>query len=1067
MSISAASFCNQGKTTHPKFSKIYLRTRLFEQFDSALRHPICWITAPAGSGKTVSISSYLHKKELTALWYVVDQRDEDPAHFFLSLGNAARSHLPMDTLSLPLLTPEYVPCINVFARNFFEEIFRVLPSPSVIVIDNYQEVTATAALHDVLRSAGELAPEGVSLIVISRQEPPAVFARLRAYGDLSVIGWDDLRLTAPEAQGIANLRQNKTVPPDFIQLCFRRSQGWVAGFVLLLDYTEIKETKDASIRDTKTELIFDYFATEIFEQLPEKTQAILIQTAYVPTINQSLLTRLTEDSQAVSIIKDLYHNNFFVAERENQESIYEFHPLFREFLVNRANHVLDRDETARLQARTAHLLIEAGNQEDAVPLLCSLGNWQDLKNLILQLGPTLLLQGRHHTLAAWLNAVPKEILQNDSWFLYYCGCAQSPVNPRLARQQFEQAFALFNEQNDPIGLYLSWCSVIDSYVLEWCDFSALDYWIDAFSRLKSRYPVFPSSEVETRVHTVLLMSLLFAHPNHADLDIWVGSARHLLESRDGGMYDINLACNLMHYYHYTGDISSSASILKLLERRLAGLPEVPIASQILDVVRANFKWLTGNGADCLQIVHDGLKRANDSGVHSCDHFLYGQAVYGCLLMGNLIQARNFLETLRRFLRSDNFLDAAHYHFLHGMVDAQDQEWLQAKDHFTQALNFTKQAGSFYAETMSRIGLARSLFRLGEIQNAEQHLDVACEFGKRMHSRLIECEVLLTEAVGYFNIGDRKRALASLTSGLKLNRLCDKLVAAGWWGPAELSKLYLIALEEGIEVPYVQGIIRRTGMVPTDPEQAPNSWPWPIRIYTLGKFEIFFNDKIIQQTGKTQRKPLELLKALIAFGGQIVPEVKLCEAVWPDADGDSAHRDFSSALYRLRRLIGNDKALRIENTCLSLDRQLVWLDVWSLDSIVQRSHINAEQQSAWLSPFALYGGEFIPDEHANWVLAPREHLRSKYRRMILSFGQMLESEKKQSEAIDCYLQALEKDPLAEAIYSRLMHCYDYLGFQTEALVLYERYSQLLSGFGLIPGSELQKLKHRISISLIKT
>ena len=63
------------------------------------------------------------------------------------------------------------------------------------------------------------------------------------------------------------------------------------------------------------------------------------------------------------------------------------------------------------------------------------------------------------------------------------------------------------------------------------------------------------------------------------------------------------------------------------------------------------------------------------------------------------------------------------------------------------------------------------------------------------------------------------------------------------------------------------------------------WPYPIKIYTLGRFEIIRDDEPLHFSGKEQKKPLELLKALIAFGGRDVPEERLTDALWPDADGD--------------------------------------------------------------------------------------------------------------------------------------------------------------------------------------
>jgi len=44
-------------------------------------------------------------------------------------------------------------------------------------------------------------------------------------------------------------------------------------------------------------------------------------------------------------------------------------------------------------------------------------------------------------------------------------------------------------------------------------------------------------------------------------------------------------------------------------------------------------------------------------------------------------------------------------------------------------------------------------------------------------------------------------------------------------------------------------------------------------------------------------------ALIAMGGRQVPQTRLADLLWPDAEGDAAYRALITTLQRLRRLIG--------------------------------------------------------------------------------------------------------------------------------------------------------------------
>ncbi len=94
-----------------------------------------------------------------------------------------------------------------------------------------------------------------------------------------------------------------------------------------------------------------------------------------------------------------------------------------------------------------------------------------------------------------------------------------------------------------------------------------------------------------------------------------------------------------------------------------------------------------------------------------------------------------------------------------------------------------------------------------------------------------------------------------------------------------------------------------------------------RVAEVGRFEVKLDGAPIGVHGKAQKKPLELLKALIAGGGRAVDKARLADFLWPDADGDAA---LDMTISRLRKLLGRADALRIEDGKLGLDPQRVWV-----------------------------------------------------------------------------------------------------------------------------------------------
>ena len=102
--------------------------------------------------------------------------------------------------------------------------------------------------------------------------------------------------------------------------------------------------------------------------------------------------------------------------------------------------------------------------------------------------------------------------------------------------------------------------------------------------------------------------------------------------------------------------------------------------------------------------------------------------------------------------------------------------------------------------------------------------------------------------------------------------------------------------------------------------------WPLKIYTLGQFALLHEGKPLALSRKVQKRPLDLLKLLVASGGIGVETSALIELLWRDAEGDAAQASFDSTLYRLRKLIGIDGTITLSEGKLSLDASKCWLDV---------------------------------------------------------------------------------------------------------------------------------------------
>jgi DNA-binding response OmpR family regulator len=235
--------------------------------------------------------------------------------------------------------------------------------------------------------------------------------------------------------------------------------------------------------------------------------------------------------------------------------------------------------------------------------------------------------------------------------------------------------------------------------------------------------------------------------------------------------------------------------------------------------------------------------------------------------------------------------------------------------------------------------------------------------------------------------------------------------------------------------------------------APQAPVWPLKIYTLGQFALVRDGQPVAFSRKVQKRPLDLLKVLIARGGVRADTASLIEALWPEAEGDSAKVSFDSNLHRLRKLLDIDDVLTLSEGKLSLDPAKCWVDVWAFEELVNRAEgaarepaqaATADHAETMKELLRLYAGHFIEKESQEpWAIAARDRLRAKFVRAVGSLGARLEERKDWEQAAALYARALELDNLAEALYRRLMVAYRELGETAEAIQVYRRCRDMLS------------------------
>jgi ATP/maltotriose-dependent transcriptional regulator MalT/DNA-binding SARP family transcriptional activator len=1041
---------------------------LFRLIDKKLSHPILWIAGPPGSGKTTLISSYITALGYPCLWYQVDAGDADIASFFYYMGLAATKVSPRKKQALPFLTPEYLKDIPTFTRRYFEKFFsrlldlssasRVPGSPArfIIVLDNYQAIPEESLFHEAIQHGLSEVPAGINVIVVSRQDPPDLFARMRANRTMELIEWEELKFNFDESKRMIHHLGYKRLSKELLRQLHEKAGGWAAGLVLLTEGIKAGGAESLLSRTDVTDEIFRYFAGEIFNKASKDTQEFLLKTSFFKRMSPPMAEALTGHSQAEQILSNLSQKHYFTQRHESHAVVYQYHPLFREFLKAKGKKNFSPVELSEIERRASVILADHGQIEDAVCLMAKSENWSAVIPLILANAPALISQGRNQTLDGWIRSLPQSQVDENPWLLYWLGVCGLPFTPVECSRFFEMAFKLFGGRKDAAGVFLSLAGLFDSTTYGMGDFKAYDRWIDLLTQTRKEYETFPSEEIEALLTASVTFAIVARKPEHPKFEEWAEQALSLVERSPDIYVKTRTLQALASHYIFSGDLSKAALIVDSFNQ-VASSPHLPpLLIIFLKTLEALYYWISASFEECRRTVIQSLDLASSTGVHLWDGYLLGQAAAGALSEGDMAEARGFLQRMSSSIGMMPNWGKEYYHVLEAWASFVRGDLTNALSHIESCLAFSDETGMLLTGAIDHVGKAIILTELKREKEARDQINRVLEITRSFKTPLVEFMCLLAQSRLGFDMEDEASGLESLRKALALGKE-QAYANTFFWHARIMANLCKRALDAAIEVDYVQGLIRKRSLIPEPLPYDCYCWPWPLKIFTLGTFDLVKEDRPLEFPVKAPRKMLSLLKALIASGSKGLNEEQLTATLWPEADGDMAHQAFATTLHRLRQLLGNEKAIQLRKGLVRFDGHYCWVDAHAFEYLLQQA--DALDDAALLQKaVALYTGPFLGgDDSDPWAMSYQEKLRSKFLRAVGKLGQFIEKSGKREKAIECYKKGLEVDGLAEEFYQRLMLCYHSLGRKAEALDVYDRCRNTLrSVLGVEPSPNTQKI-----------
>lgn len=410
------------------------RPHLFERLDEALRlgHSLILISAPAGFGKTMLVSSWIEDARKTtnnpnegavgsnsiianrAAWLSMDADDDRPTRFWSYVIAALQTvDEELGQTAQGILRSPKLSSFDVLVTHLINDLAEQ-SSPLLLVLDDYHAIR-NSAVHASITFLLEHAPPQLHLVIISRTDPLLPLSLLRGRREITELRAAQLRFTDEETKFLFNEILNLGLSVDDIEALERCTEGWITGLQLAAHSLRGHSDASAFIRDFagSNRYVLDYLMEEVLRRQSEEIQAFLLQTAILERMTSELCEAVTGQDGGAEILISLERANLFVIPLDDQRQWYRYHQLFADLLRHQLTTAGERlgCATPRILHQRASAWYEAHNLPDeAIHHALSGQDFTQAAELIEEAATAYTARGELPQVLAWLKALPEALL---------------------------------------------------------------------------------------------------------------------------------------------------------------------------------------------------------------------------------------------------------------------------------------------------------------------------------------------------------------------------------------------------------------------------------------------------------------------------------------------------------------------------------------------------------------------------------------------------------------------------------------------------------------------------------
>lgn len=1040
--------------TPPSFDESRMhREGLVSRIVAALDHKLIVVVAPPGYGKTTLMADFITHTDLPICWVGLCEEDQDPMRLALVLKASLQHRFrrlrnTLDFQNLGGSPPE------ALARTLITAIEEHISERFILVLDDVQIINSSADSIKLIDTLILESPDRLTFLAAGRALPDVSISKLVVNSQMFGIGTEALALSREEVVALVEKKLNLNLERDQVDLLLDQTQGWIPGVLLSA------KTIEGGVDDILSgrHLLHEFFVSSAFEAEPSDLREFMLEAAVLPVMTSVACDEVLERGDSRKMLGRLARKGLFISTTDLTPKTYEFHPLYRNFLVDHLVNVSAKRYT-KLSVRAAQYYGSSGDIELAISVFTAAGKTREAASLAEKHSRQMFEVGRINTLSGWAHALKGAGDMIPTVYLCLATAYADLGDLEAAEIELEQAQnALESVSASKRRKMLARVATVRG----WIAYRKGEY-RQVFEAADQAEQLLPKSGAHLRRATCHRLRALATRASGGDLSLaenYALKSVKLLEKKNEEFTLANVLLDVSRIRNYLGDpregFAFAMRAYKILKR--TGSPS-SLASCLNNL--AVYAHFSGRFGEALEFFREGLQNAHQAANRSTQAILlYGQADLFCDLglyyqAGELYGRGLTIATQlgERPLIFYGFLGTSVLHRRWGTLEL-SLEWLRRAE------------GAADDEGKSTLTvLQRAAIELGKDPGkGEMELSVLLERGDRWLSA--SDQTLLLYLLGMALVVQGKTTAGADRFKQALDRVgvngMGQVLAAEVFADKNALKLFS---QFQITHPVLTGIVHRIEVMRAFAGEfqhgsAEQDEDHQLDLRALGETKISAGGRRIIDLEPLPRQVLFYL----AGEGPVSRDI-LLEDIWPGMTIDNALSSLYNATHSLRTAIMED-LIFIEGNRYQVNPEIsVKYDISEFEQATEIAEAMAAGDPRRL--FALgealnaYGGSFLPEFTADWVLMRRSELE---RRCLFTLNEHASEALalgKDEYALKSLRKAISLDPLRDDLNMRYLELLSQMGRRSDAVSHYQAYCRLLAEeLGLDPPQEARNLYERI-------